>query len=344
MKVFKVLLVVLLCIGCGVLGFFVFRIKKANTELDAQNQALIIQMSNMQTQHQSEVIDTIQVFRYKSNIRSGAYITEDDVEPVQIAAATYTDAFIRTVNDLPAYAAKNLSKDTIVQKADFTYDEYVSDKKFTKELSFTSLPLGLQVGDYVDIRILLPNGESYVVLNHIRVEAIESTSISIKVSEEEVALVTGMIMDQAVYNSYVLFYLERYLDPGADNSIAFYPVCNELAEFYKFNPNIHDLTRIVNPTLRAHMDEVLTLYTTNQNASVSSAFISAMKSQYQAQLSMSQMYVQERKDPETGEVAYDEFLFTKDNSAYDINAFVDKVNDAISGIDKNLQDFEQSIE
>ena len=344
MKVLKVAGVLILVLAVGVLGFFTFRYKGDTKTLKEQNQNLQNKIVSIQNTYQQTTIEQTAVYKYKNNIPTGAEITEDNVEMVYIAAATYTDAFVTDLGKLPAMASRPCYAGSIVNENDLSYDNYIVDKKFTRELTFTSVPLGLQAGDFIDIRMAMPNGETYTVLTHIKCEYVKSTTISIKVSEEEWILIDSMIHDNATYGSATLFYMVRYLDPGADNSVAFYPISNELATFVAFNPNVKDTTRLINPSLRSHIDEVLTLYTTSQNESVANAYISGLKAQFNAQLALQESMINDNTDKETGKVTMEDFLFEDGSSIVNQDAFTDKVDDAIDSINGALADFEQKIE
>ena len=146
-----------------------------------------------------------------------------------------------------------------------------------------------------------------------------------------------------LYTGYTLLYMVRYLDPGADSSIAFYPISTDLATFVQFSPNIKDPTRLINPTLRNHIDEVLTLYTTSQNSGVATAYISGLQAQFSAQLSLSGQYNAEYTDKETGELELEDFLVNKGESIVGSDAFDEKVDDAMSELEDALASFEQDI-
>ena len=344
MKVLKIIGVLLLVAGCGVLGFFAYKLNGDKKDLEANNAALQMQMSQMQNNHVEQKIETKTVYRLKVGIPSGAEITEADVEAVEIAAATYTDAFLTDLSMLPALSMKTLLKGSIVESSDLTYEAYVVDKKFTREIAFQNLPMGLRVGDYIDIRFALPNGENYNVLSHIKVEYMNGSTISIRVSEEEWMILDAVMHDATVYSNYTLLYMVRYLDPGADSSIAFYPISTDLATFVQFSPNIKDTTRLINPSLRNHIDEVLVLYTTNQNASIASAYISGLRTQFAAQVSLNAAYTSQYLDKDTGELELQDFLTGKGDSIVNDDAFTDKVDDALGSLEDSLASFETDIQ
>ena len=171
------------------------------------------------------------------------------------------------------------------------------------ELTFTSLPVTLEVGDYIDLRFLLSNGEEYVVLDHKIVQAIYNNTITLHITEEENALINSLYNDLGVYSSCCISYLFKYLEPGNKQTLSFYPVVSDMAEFLSFNPNITDVTRCVNKTLRAHLDEQLLMLSNSANSGTSSAVLSSVSSALSGQSSMRQQWLsdKEQEDQTAGE-------------------------------------------
>lgn len=344
MKALKIIGVIILFAAIGVLGFFLYRFNNDKKVLEAEKQGLIGQMNQMQSSFAETKVDTKTIYKYVRNIPSGAEITVDDVAEVEVAAVTYTDAFLTDLSKLPALAMRNCVEGSFVESTYLTYEEYVVDKKFTRELTFENFPMGLKAGDYIDIRFALPNGETYNVLAHIKIEYMNGSTISIRVSEEEWMILDAVMHDAMVYNSTTLLYMVRYLDPGADSGISFYPISTDLATFVEFSPNIKDTTRLINPSLRNHIDEVLNLYSSSQNISVATAYIAGLRTQFAAQISLAQQYIGENTDEETGEVKLDGFLTNKGESITNSDAFYEVVDGALSDLEGTLADFEQAIE
>ena len=343
MKALKIIGVILLFVAIGVLGFFLYKSNNNNKLLELDKQSLIGQMNQMQNNFAQTKVETKTIYKYVRNIPSGGEITVDDVAAVEVAAVTYTDAFLTDLSLLPALAMRNCAEGSIVETAFLTHEDYVVDKKFTRELAFENLPMGIMAGDYIDIRYALPNGETYNVLSHIKIEYMEGSTISIRVSEEEWMILDSVMHDATVYGSTTLLYMVRYLDPGADSSIAFYPISTDLATFVQFSPNIKDTTRLINPSLRNHIDEVLTLYSSSQNLQVATAYITGLRTQFAAQVALSNKYIADNTDQETGEVKLDDFLVNKGESITSSDAFYEVVDDALNNIDGTLADFEQVI-
>lgn len=280
----KILIVVafLITIGLGLFGTFHF--KKKNEEQLAINSTLQIQ--NAQIQSELSAIGTMTtVYQVGTKVFASKEINAGDLVPVSVPA---TAVGSNTVIDLSQIKGKcykiDINPGTILTTDMFMVkDDSMLVKKFTRELTLTALPLGLQQGEYIDIRLLLPNGEEYIVFSHLKVDMISGTNISFKVSEEESYILNSMLQDLAVYGSATAFYATRYLEPGLHtDTVAFYPVQSEMEDWIRWNPNIDDPTRCINESLRDHIDDVLIQYTASGNASIAAAFMSNIRSSISA--------------------------------------------------------------
>lgn len=292
----KKILIILLCVvlaGAGGGGTYYFY--KQNQNQIQQNAALTQQ--NLAVQQRLNAIgEMVTVYEVSKTVYSGRPCNTNDIIEVSVPASTLGASSITDMSMFTGRCWKVNIKPGTILTADILMDEEEVHEKFTRELTFTAVPVTTKVGDYMDLRIMMPNGEDYVILNHKRVERLYNTTITFFLSEEENYLINSAIADEAQYNGGVFIYLTKYLEPGNDNSIAFYPVSHYVENFIKFNVNIEDTTRLINPTLRDHIDEILALYMDSDNQQASSMFIAALKTQYQSQLAMQAEWIQQNTD------------------------------------------------
>lgn len=338
MKKVIIILLFLLTAGGGVGSTLYFRNQvKVQQEQNAQ---LVAQSAQVQ-QKLNAIGSMTTVYQVGTRVYSGKQILETDLVPVSVPASTLFESSITDKNELIGKFYKVdinpgtiLSKDMLMKED----DEGLTKKKFTRTINFTSLPVGLVEGDYIDLRMMLPNGEEFVVFNHAFVKKIFETTILLDISEEENVIIHSMLQDEANYKGYVLFYLMKYLEPGNDtDTIAFYPIQHEMENFVRFNPNIDDVTRCINTSLRDHIDEVLLTYTAGENASIAKSFISGLSSQYSAQLAMHQDLIDKNTDEE-GNVVIEN---NPSNGSYSNESnFQAEVGEAVESIDQNLEELE----
>ena len=106
------------------------------------------------------------------------------------------------------------------------------------EYSMIMLPTELQKGDTIDIRISYPNGQDFVVAAKKVVEKTDSTSIWLKLKEDEL-----LKMNSAIIESYSVegakLYAVNYTQPGIQAAAnANYPVSDEVYKLLVQDPNI----------------------------------------------------------------------------------------------------------
>ena len=106
------------------------------------------------------------------------------------------------------------------------------------EYSMIMLPTELQKGDTIDVRISYPNGQDFIVVAKKVVEKADSTSIWLKLKEDEI-----LKMNSAIIESYSVegakMYAVNYTQPGVQAAAnANYPVSDKVYELLVQDPNI----------------------------------------------------------------------------------------------------------
>lgn len=96
----------------------------------------------------------------------------------------------------------------------------------------------LEVGDYVDIRMVTPYGINYVVMSKKRVTNIYESGIEIVMSEAELMVYQGLLIDQYM-NTGTVIYTSKYLDPTLQKSMyAMYVPPKDIVDYMKLNANM----------------------------------------------------------------------------------------------------------
>jgi hypothetical protein len=295
-------------------GYFIYKFYTENKDHVSQLEDMTVQYNNAQSQLNS-IGTMIDVYAISTDVLSGDEIMDTDIITVSIPEQAAGSSVVRATetttdddgNSVPVTAdfigkhyRCDYSKGTLLTKEMLMTDDEEAEgiQKFPVELTFNSLPVTLEVGDYVDIRFLIANGEEYVVLDHKIVRDIYNTTITLWISEEENAIINSMYSDLGVYSGACVAYLYKYLEPGNSQTLSFYPVLSELEAFLKYNPNITDVTRCVNSDLRNYIDQQLIILTDSANSGVSSSVISYVSTALSNQSSMRQNYLQEKEQAE----------------------------------------------
>ena len=143
------------------------------------------------------------------------------------------------VQNNPIVAKVDLKANTVVtldmvSKA----NQAVTDDARIQEYNMISLPVELEVGDYVDIRLTLQTGQDYLVLA--KKQILDATADTIKIQLSELEMLT---MSDAIITAYTItgskFYATTYIDPGMQaEATPTYPVSNNVGVLIQQNPNI----------------------------------------------------------------------------------------------------------
>lgn len=82
-----------------------------------------------------------------------------------------------------------------------------------EEYNMIALPTKLEVGDYIDVRLQLPTGETFIVVSKKYVEDTDATTVWLKMAEEEI-----LAMNNAIVEAYTMtgskLYANIYVEGG----------------------------------------------------------------------------------------------------------------------------------
>lgn len=292
-------------IGAGSFGTYHFyKENKANiSAYDAER----MQKENLQAQL-NQIGTMTTTYAVATDLLSGDEIKDTDIIEVHIpTSAVASNGYDTSVNpDARASLIGRKVRCKISANTILTPDMLMTETEeetgllqYPVELTFNSLPVTLEVGDYVDLRLLLANGEEYVVFDHKIVQAIYNNTVTFYITEEENAIINSLYSDLGVYSQCCVAYLFKYLEPGNKQTLSFYPVVTEMEEFLMYNPNITDITRCVNTNLRDHINEQLLMLSNSANSGTSSAVLSSVSSAMSGQSSMRQQWLQNKEQEES---------------------------------------------
>lgn len=148
-----------------------------------------------------------------------------------------TDAVIAKV----AMTANTVITSSLVVRT----DEVQTNDVRTQEYNMLVLPTELGPEDYVDVRLMLPNGQDFIVVSKKRV-GIPQTSdgtymadtITMNLAEDETISMSAAIVEAYKINGSKI-YVTKYTDPGIqEKSIETFIPTQEIAELINSDPNI----------------------------------------------------------------------------------------------------------
>jgi len=189
--------------------------------------------------------------------------TATDKHPIYVAGDTKVSV-LKPGDKAYFYAQANnqgktdveISENAVVAKVDMTAktvitnsliartDEITTDDLRKEEYNVISLPVDLAPEEYVDVRLVLPNGQNYIVVSKKRVSIPMSNgvylddTIQMNLSEEEI-----LIMSCAIVENYKIkgskLYATRYTEAGIQEAATkTYTPNNYVINLIKNDPNI----------------------------------------------------------------------------------------------------------
>ena len=241
-------------------------------------------------------------YRLKTNKGAAQLITAADVEEVIVTSkAVPTGAFPArvktkdakgketwTAKAFPAgYCAKvNLTAGTIIAESlvmeenssIYTLDEennVIKTNSDVRYVEYNMLTLSTTVmeGDFIDIRLSLPNGQNLIVISKKEVKSILGNTVGFEMTEDEI-----LMMESAIVEAYIMkasnLYVTQYIEPGLQTAASkTYTPTEAVKQLINGDPNItsearNALTSRFNDNLRTWVDGDRDTYSSEQKQSV----------------------------------------------------------------------------
>ena len=185
-------------------------------------------------------------------------LTQDATAGEELTADMIRMQRVQSAEDLSA--VQSFSQDDLVGKrlkislsrgaalnTDIVYEgASVADDERRVELRELDLPETLKENEFVDIRVVFPNGEDYLVVGHKRVYRIirddneEVLALQLRLLEEELLRYQAACVDAKTYRDTRL-YAVQYTGEFQPAGQAYYPVNRAVFRLLQWDPNIVEL-------------------------------------------------------------------------------------------------------
>lgn len=189
---------------------------------------LLMNKNNKKVQQQEAQMQDIYVIR--NDIKSGAEITSNDLQIMKVDINTipknaYGPNDLKELTksikiseteyeDVAKYKAKiNLTKGTVLNDNMIYEGETLTASERIQEYNMLQLPIQLDIGEFVDVRLQMSNGQDYIVVSHKEVKDITTDTIWLQLSEEEIILMSNAIVEAYISPASNL-YVTKYVEPG----------------------------------------------------------------------------------------------------------------------------------
>lgn len=207
---------------------------------------LFMQMNKMKEELNNETKQKYTVSVLKQDVESGQELTMDMFEQREVTQnAVPADATsITTVEGTPI-AKIDLKANTVLTATMIEEEENkTTDDMREQTYNMISLPIDLITGDYVDIRLMLPNGQDYIVLSKKKaivpdVEGVYlADTIKLNLSEGDLLTLSSAIVEAYQMEGSKLYAI-KYAEAGNQKAATeTYVPTNGVIQQIQNNPNI----------------------------------------------------------------------------------------------------------
>lgn len=258
-------------------GFFWFNNKK-NTiaKYEEQQTELLMQLQAYG--------DDVTCYTVKTTVKPGDKISPDNVEAITYPASYVTDQMVTDPNEIYGKLFKiTLAHGTPITKNMTMVDEIRADTR-DYDIIVDTWPVGLEVGDYIDINIQMPYGDRYIVVPYKRVYEVNENTLKVYLTAAELDTYIGAYIDHALNEQYgSQIFATRYVEPGLqDEAVAYYAVPSNIATLMQKNPNIVDKEELGKANQwRSSIEELLLIFRDyDDTVDSDGATLAAMRARY----------------------------------------------------------------
>ncbi|GGA24983.1 SAF domain-containing protein [Paenibacillus physcomitrellae] len=171
-------------------------------------------------------------------IAAGQKIQQDDLVPVELPKTSVPANFIASSENIAGRTAKvELDANTLITESLLFQEEATPGDLRNREMSFVQLPISLNKGDMVDIRIQFPTGEDYILLSKKMVYELKKPTLTVTLDEHEILMLSSAIVDAYLHKASI--YALTYVEPGLqEKAIPTYPANQQVMKLLDRDPNI----------------------------------------------------------------------------------------------------------
>lgn len=207
---------------------------------------LAYMLIQLKSEENNRVAKQKSVFVMTSSVASGNAVDSSMLKQTKVDSSVAPSDAV-TLGDLTenTIAKIDLTKGVIVTSAMISEkDNEVKDSLRVQEYNMINIPSQIATGDFIDIRLRMPDGHDYIVVSKKKVEiptinGIDSlNTIWVKLTEDETILMSNAIVE-AYQMEGALLYTTKYVEPGMQqNATPTYVPSAEVLNLITQNPNI----------------------------------------------------------------------------------------------------------
>lgn len=295
-KVKTIILIVVLVVLTNGLQFFIQHMSRASLEEKLNSEiatlsATIDQLGPIQT-----------VYSVSGSVEAGAEIKSEQITEMSLPSSMITDAYITNPEEIVGKLYKVAIEPGTPLTTNMIMDRDIEDSTRDVDICVDRWTVGLKVGDYIDYRLTLPYGDDYIVIPHLRIEMVGSTTLKVYMNETQWQLYQGSLVDYYLHSSQgATVYVTKYVEPGVQQPAqAYYTVPENVKAIMLMDPNIVDKAEATaNSNMRKSINKLLKqLQGEDYNPDEETSALNSGRTQFNSNVNNDASIMQDQADSE----------------------------------------------
>ena len=149
------------------------------------------------------------------------YIYKIDIETLNRTGSKVRIKEYIDIKNVPVLARVNMNRNTVITpQLVVQSNEIVTDDTREEEYNMIVLPMDLMTNDYVDIRLMTPQGQNFIVISKVQVTVPQNSdgsyiaeTIKVNLREDEILAMSSAIVEAYGVEGSKL-YITKYVDPA----------------------------------------------------------------------------------------------------------------------------------
>ena len=184
--------------------------------------------------------ETVDCYKIKPGVevRHGTEFRLEDIEVMSMPESMLTEQYVSNPSLLSGAVYRvDCAPGTPLVWDLFVFEDVGQTERYY-DLVADVFPIEPAVGQYYDLRIVMPKGQDYVVLSKKRVVNFYNSAIRVKLDEEEIHQYQSALVDTFL-NPGTYLYVTTYIEPNMQKSATtYYPVGTYIMQIMELDPNI----------------------------------------------------------------------------------------------------------
>lgn len=237
-RVFIILMVLLLLVlACAAAGVYLYYLRLSGS-MESKLDDMRLEAAELKQRIEAYENTLSPVWKLVNDVKGGMPVRDYDLELTAVPMESIPENAIQDMELLTGKLYKTDLAANTCMTADMIIEEEIESDHRELDIVMTEIPIGLEAGDYIDVRITFPLGQDCIAMTRKRVIAIYKNVVKLIVNEEDIYSYESMKTDYGHYRAvriYGIKYAEAGLQPAA---ATYYPVNLEIMKTMILDPNM----------------------------------------------------------------------------------------------------------